>query len=142
EALFAGARERRYHAGFGIELADAIVPGVGQVDRAVRADRQMVHAVELCLEPGPTVAAAAFLSGASHDGQIAFRIDPEQALTGECGNLLVPGLVKSDSERPVEPALGSRPPAWGPPPGHQNEPIAASRSHHFQATENQADGQN
>ncbi len=52
-AFLAGAGERGDDAALRIDFANAIVPGVGQIHRAVRRDREVVHAVERGLPRGP-----------------------------------------------------------------------------------------
>ena len=59
---FARAGDSADHARFGIDGADAVVPGVGEIDRVVGTDRQIVHPVELRIARGATVAADSLLA--------------------------------------------------------------------------------
>src|SRR5437870_1027477 len=58
-ALGAGAGDAGDDAGREVDLPDAVVEGVGDVERAVRTDQQVMRAVELRLARRPAVAGEA-----------------------------------------------------------------------------------
>ena len=105
EALVARPRERGDLAALQIELAHAIVPGVGDVQGAVRRDHKVVHAVELGLAGGAIVAAVPLLAGTGKRRQHALGIDLADTLTDHFAKVEVAVTIEIDREGRID--LGS-----------------------------------
>ena len=83
EALLTCARYREDDTGLGIDLADAIVQGIGEINVAVGRDREAMHAVELGLERRAAVAAVALLTGTRNGRQDALPVHFAHPLAGQ-----------------------------------------------------------
>src|SRR5262249_47406866 len=108
ETLLAGAGKGRDGACFRIELANAVVERVGQVDGTIRTDGQGMHTVEGCFETWTTVAAVALFTGAGDDGQRALGINLADAMANHFDENQVAGRVEADAEWTAELGVGGR----------------------------------
>ena len=95
EPLLAGAGEGGDRPRLRVDLADAVVPGVGDVDGAVRADGEAVRPVELGLERRAAVAAVALLARAGEGSQHALVVDLQDALPDHLDDERVAALVET-----------------------------------------------
>ena len=96
-----------------IELADPVVPGVGQIKVAVGRNRQTVHAVEPSCCRRASIAAVSLLSGSRDGREYASAIHLADALTGQFDEKEIAGFIKHDAERRLD-FCSSRGRAVGP----------------------------
>src|SRR5262249_43667112 len=97
EALLAGTGDGGHDAGLAVNLADALVPGVGEVDVAVGCDGEVVQAVDLCFCCGTSVAAVALLAVTGDGRQDALRVHLADAVAGQLDDVHVAGPVEIDA---------------------------------------------
>ena len=106
EPLLARSRHRRDQAGLRVDLPDALVPGVGDVEVAVGTHPEVVRAVELRLRRGAAVARIALLPGARVRGERPVLLHFPHAVAAHLDDEHGPGLVEVHPERLLEIAGG------------------------------------
>ena len=103
EALLPGARDASDHAGAKVDLPHAVVEGVGDVERTVGPQGQMVRSVKAGLGRGAAVAGETLFAGAREHAQGARRVEDTDPVAGHLHDVHVAGGVEVDPERLLQP---------------------------------------
>src|SRR5205085_12279051 len=99
EIFLAHAGDGAKDAGPGVDLADAIVVAIGDVDIAILGDEEIVHEVELAFESRSAVAAIAFLAAACERGQAPLGVQLEHPMAECFGDIQIARGIAGDAER-------------------------------------------
>ena len=127
--LFAGPREGRDQPRSRVDLADAVVPGVGEIDLARGSDRQAVHAVKRGLLRRPAVAGISFLFARPGDRrEDSLGIDTMNMAPLQLDNEHRPDLSKSTPNGLMQLRLaGRRAVPLLAAAGHEHQPVGPGR---------------
>ena len=98
EALVAGAGNGANLAGSTVDLAHAVVQGVGDVDVALWCDGETVHAIKPCLHRRPVVAGVALFSRPGHCAENPLAIDLAHAVAGVLHQEQIAGAIEVHAE--------------------------------------------